>query len=206
LSLKDSIPFSPKIVPDGPVRPYWVVEGFPEPAEEAILFRLEAPIDLSLKVTPPRAKASDVVKLRAQQFGRLLKAGYKPGEAAHRLHTTVRELMSKEHTQNIVKEIVEGYTLDAAARKLLQRALVNKMVIENAGKEGDQKALVDALKLMADDSELEIKKPVTNNFNVGLPSELKSFLDSAVPVAELAPPVEGETEDLGPIEEGPKDR
>lgn len=193
--LKESLPLLPKLVEDWPKYPRWVVESHPTKAK-SISVLLEAPVDLKLKVTPPRSKASDVVKLRAQAFGKLLKAGLKPGEAAHKLHTTVRELMSKEQTQKEVREIIEGYHLDAAARKLLQRALVNRGVLESV----DEKLKLDYLKLLAEDSELGIKTAAPTQINVGLDPGLKAFLDATVPVAELAPPekeepLEGEIED-----------
>jgi hypothetical protein len=152
--LKDTLPFvtpkqgSAKFISDLQRRP------------DGISIFLLAPQEVTWKVTPQRAKASDVAKLTAHKFVDLMKSGLKPGEAAHRLHTSVRNIMQNSSSRKVVKDVIEEFTYDASVRKLLQRALVNKTAVENADEKGDKKLLLEALKLMADDSELEIKKPV----------------------------------------------
>lgn len=196
--LKDSLQFAPKNVPPTPDLPLWVVRTFPAAGEDSIVERLEAPVEITLKVTPTRARAGDIVTLRAHKFGDLLKAGMKPGEAAHKLKTTIKALMDKPQTQQVVKDLIEGYTFDAQVRKLLARALANKGMIEQASEGGDPKLLVDYLKLVNADSEVGITGAPQVNFTVGMDEALKNLLAKTPPL-ELPPPIEAETEDVNEV-------
>jgi hypothetical protein len=167
-------------------------------------FYILAPREVTWKVTPQRAKASDIAKLQAYKFVDLLKSGVKPGEAAHRLHTSVKTIMSNPQSQKVVKEVIEEFTYNAEVRKLLQRALVNKTAVENAGEKGDKKLLLDALKLMADDSELGIKGPSVMIGGPVISSALQDVLDKIEPPQDIidAPalpaPAEASTEEPQP--------
>ncbi len=204
--LKDSLPLVGP--PDLPVPelfdPYpWIVKELPV-KEGGVKELMEAPADISLTVTPIRYKAKDVHSLQAIKFGEFLKAGYKPGEAAHKLKTSVRAIMEKPQAQKIVKDLIETYEFTAEVRKHLVKAAVNKGIIENSavsedGKPlGDPKLLIDYLKLAQQDGELGITAPQNVNVNMGLNPILQSLLDKTTPIAELGPPpeIEGETEDL----------
>jgi hypothetical protein len=188
VGLKETLPLLPSSTTWAP--PKFLVTELP--SRGGIVKRLNAPTGLVTKLTPVRAKAGDVNKLQALKFGDLLKAGMKPSAAARKLHTTVEKLMSKEETQAEVKRIVEKYHLEAKARALIQRALVNKGMLENSMVDGDPKLLLEYLKLAASDKETGINDPGQINVNLGPVMEpaLKAMLDATIPV----PAIECETE------------
>lgn len=191
MPLKESLPLLPGI-DDFQKRPAWVVDGFPE-KEERIVQRFWGPADIALKVNPVRAKASDVFNLKAKQFVELLKSGVKPGEAAHRLHTSVRSLMNKEDAQRQIRETVENFTFDAAVRKLLVRAMANKVLLE-ADKANDTKTTLEVIKIINADSEVGVDSPPQMSATLVMDPALKELLDRTVPIPALseAPVVDAE--------------
>lgn len=194
-TLKDSLPLLP-VNEFNPEIPPWVTEKFEKPKGEVASQSLDVPLELELKVTPTRARASDITSLQAQKFGDLIKKGHKPGAAAHMLRTTLKAIMDKPQFQKVAKDLVETYTITAEARRLMARALVNKGLAENSLPEGDAKLLVDYIKLANADTELGITQPTSLNVHVGIDPALKDLLDKTEPLFELGPAVDAETEDI----------
>ncbi len=184
MSLKETLDLKPDYNPPK----LWSVEDLP--ARGGVVKRLNAPLTIETKFNPVRAKATDIAKVQAVKFGDMLKAGYKPSEAARKLHTTVKEIMSREQTQVMLKELIEKFTFDAKVRALAQRALVNKGMLENSTPEGDQKLLLEYLKLAAADKETGINDPAQINISTGatIDPALKKTLDLiSLPEIEAAP-------------------
>lgn len=124
---------------------------------DAIQIILDGPSEVETKVSPARAKASDIGKLRAKKFVELLRLGRRPSEAAHALHTTVQEMMMHSDVQKQVKDLVDEFSFDAQQRKALVRAGANKIALTNLKDGGDPKLALEALKLIGDDHEVAIK-------------------------------------------------
>lgn len=197
MSLREQLNLKPKSVPDEYVY-RWIVPGFQERGP-SVKLRLAAPTGIVVRIAETQVKARDVKTVRAKRFGDLLQQGMRPGEAAHRLKIPLKKLMEEKPTQKVVRDLIEGYTFDAQVRKLLQRALVNKGVIDNSSEGGDKKLLVDYLKMMGSDTEVGVDAPAQVNVHIGLDKPLKDLLDSTIPVPQLeAPePVDAEYEDVG---------
>jgi hypothetical protein len=182
MSLKDLLPLKPGV--GSGERPRWVVAELPE-RPSAVQLWISAPHTVDLKYTPQRSRARDVGKMQARKFGDLLARGVRPGEAAHMMHTSIRALMDKKETRDVVRNMIEEYTLDGKVRALLQRALVNKGLLENSLPQGDPKLLLEYLKMTADDSEVGIRGAPQINATFVMDPALRDILDRTIPLPEI---------------------
>ncbi|MEN6587805.1 MAG: hypothetical protein ABFE02_17325 [Sulfuricella sp.] len=82
--------------------------------------------------------------------------------------------MNSADVRKAVTALVEGYHLDGAVRKLLVRAGLNKILIENADKTDpdSQKLLLAAAKQIADDPEVGLSP---QQANMGVLVDLKDL-------------------------------
>jgi hypothetical protein len=195
MSLKDSLPLlppDPGVTP--PEKPTWVAEELRE-RKNPVSVTMEAPVDLDLRVCPAYSRASSVGQMKAQKFVSLLKEGVKPGEAAHRLHTSLKHIMSEPQAKGMIRQIIEGYTLDASVRRLLARALVNKIALE-ADAAGDAKTVLDAVKIMGADPEVGLNAAPQTNVNIAvIDPALREVLDRTIPIPALEASPEAPSED-----------
>lgn len=108
-------------------------------------------------------------KVKAGRFVDLLQAGVKPGEAAERIGTTLKQIRTSADMKIAVAELLEAATLSGEIRKKMVRAGLNKVFMENVGSD-DPKALkvaLDAAKLIGSDEGLSTGQEVGVTFDLG---------------------------------------
>jgi hypothetical protein len=108
-------------------------------------------------------------KVKAARFVDLLKDGVKPGEAAERIGTSLKQLRTSEDMKTAVAELLATATLSSEIRKGMVRAGLNKVFIEGISSEDpkDRKVALEAAKLIASDEGLQTGSDVTVAFDLG---------------------------------------
>lgn len=149
--LKDTLPLFKPGQKSNSNRP-WVKDEFPEPAN-GITLVFAGPQEVETSIQAVRAKASDIGKLQARRFVDLLKLGHKPGEAAHRMHSTVRDIMQNPDAKKMVQELADQYALSGEDTKLLIRSLRNKIMLTS----DDPKLQLEAAKQASEDPDVGLK-------------------------------------------------
>lgn len=106
------------------------------------------------------AKDKPDKNLLSKKFVNLIGQGYKPGEAAKLVGTSIKGIMSDSKVRKQIEGLLKDYKLQADVRRDLVRATTNKIVLENMdGDPTQQKLALDAAKVIAADTEVGINAP-----------------------------------------------
>lgn len=118
----------------------------------------------------------------AKKFINLLGQGYKPGEAAKLVGTSIRGIMSQKAFRDKVKNLVDTYNLTPDIRRAMVRAGLNQIAMDglNSTDPSEKKLALDALKVIGSDTEVGTNAPPQPavQINVGNLEELFTKLDS----------------------------
>ena len=117
----------------------------------------------------------------AKRFTELVGQGYKPGQAARLVGSSVKGIMSSSRVKKEVATLLETYTLQADVRRALVRAGLNQLALENLGAEGDKKVALDALKAIGGDTEVGINAPPQPGIQINVGNLQSLFTDIPEP-------------------------
>jgi hypothetical protein len=106
----------------------------------------------------------------SKKFINLLGQGYKPGEAAKLVGTSIRGIMNQNKFKKDVQLLVETYNLPPDIRRAMVRAGMNQIVMENlkVPEATAQKLALDALKAIGSDTEVGINAPPQPGIQINL--------------------------------------
>lgn len=128
------------------------------------------------------AKDKPDKKLLSKKFVDLLGQGYKPGEAAKRVGTSIKGIMSDSKVSKQIKALVENYQLNADVRRQVARNIANKIALENMdGDPTQQKLALDAIKVIGADTEVGINAPPQPGIQINVGNLSGLFANIEVP-------------------------
>lgn len=130
-------------------------------------------IEVEAKNKPPKDNLS-------KRFINLIGQGYKPGEAARRVGTSIQGLMSDNKIKKQIENLAKNYHLTADVRRQLVRMSTTKILLDNIeGDTNQQKLALDAAKSIGSDTEVGINAPPQPGIqiNVGNLAGLFSSID-----------------------------
>ena len=126
----------------------------------------EAVADVTLTVDDSKNSGA---KVKASRFVDLLKSGVKPGEAAEKIGTSLKQLRTSEDMKVAVAELLATATLSSEIRKGMVRAGLNKVFIEGIASEDpkDRKVALEAAKLISADEQISTGQEIGVTFELG---------------------------------------
>lgn len=123
----------------------------------------------------------------AKKYLNLIGQGYKPGEAAKLVGTSMSGIASDNKTKKQLERLAKDYQLSADVRRALVRMGMNKILLDNIDSTdvNNQKLALDAAKAIGSDTEVGINAPPQPGIQINVGNLQGLFSAIEIPKEEI---------------------
>lgn len=123
----------------------------------------------------------------SKKFINLIGQGYKPGEAAKLVGTSIKGIMSDNKVKKQLERLAKDYRLSADVRREMVRMGMNKILLDNIDSSdiNNQKLALDAAKAIGSDTEVGINAPPQPGIQINVGNLQGLFSAIEVPKEEV---------------------